>query len=229
MTKRVIITGASSGIGATLAPILASAGCQVILVARRKAKLLEVATECGGLATICEADVTDVSQIAQVVQTARGSGYPVLINNAGIADFGDSATMPWDAHLQILQTNLIGPYALTHAFLPWALERGGQIVNVLSITAKQVFPGSAAYSSAKVGLGMLGAVLSQEYRKAGLRVTNVFPGAIDTPIWDSQGFIPRREDMIPVTVIASQIANLVLMPTNSNIDELVINPPRGVL
>jgi len=229
LTKRVIITGASSGIGAALAPMLAEAGCEVLLVARRRAKLEEVSARCLGRANVHVADLTVLSQIPGVIEAARGEGFPVLVNNAGIGRFGDSVQMPLDDHLAILKSNLIAPYALSHAFLPWALESGGQIINILSITAKLIFPGSAGYSVSKAGLGMLGAVLAQEYRKSGLKVTNVYPGATDTEIWDGQAFVPKKADMIPVDDLAQQIANLILMPTSLNIDELVVNPPRGVL
>jgi len=236
VTRRVIVTGASSGIGRAAALLLAEAGCEVVLAARRRSALEEVAAEihaAGGSAEICVTDVALAEQCRQLVATARelpGEIYPVLVNAAGMADFGDSATMSIEAIEHQVQVNLMGPLYASHAFLPWALERGGgQIVNVLSITASLVFGGSLAYSTSKAGLLMAGKVLAAEYRRKGLKVTAILPGAVDTPIWEGKSFVPKREEMMPVSAVAEAIRDVVLMPRDRNVDELTIMPPKGVL
>ncbi|MGV3618201.1 MAG: SDR family oxidoreductase [Fimbriimonas sp.] len=231
MTKRAIVTGASSGIGAATARLLASAGCEVVLAARRGELLEDLAGEIGDLAHAYPTDVSDGEACAGLVHFARslGPAQPVLVNNAGAAAFGDFVTMPLETIERQIQVGLMGPLYLTHAVLPWMLEDGGQIVNVLSVTATQVFAGAAGYGTAKAGLYMLGRVISAEYRRQGVRVTNILPGAVNTPLWDEQSFVPNREEMLPVSAIAEAIRDVVLLPPDRSVDEIHLMPPKGVL
>lgn len=232
MTRRAIVTGASSGIGHATSVLLAAAGIEVVLAARRAESLKAIADEIGPLARPFPFDITDPAACLDLVSFSRslGEAEPILVNNAGIAEFGDFASMPIEALDRQLAVNLIGPMHLTHAWVPWALEaKAGQLINVLSVTAVQVFGGSAGYSSAKAGFHMLGRILSAEYRRKGLRVTNILPGAVDTPIWEGQAFVPKRQDMLPVQAVAEAIRDVVLLPADRSMDEIFLMPPKGVL
>jgi NAD(P)-dependent dehydrogenase (short-subunit alcohol dehydrogenase family) len=232
VTPRAIVTGASRGIGAATARLLAAAGCEVVLAARGREALEALAGEIGPTAHAFPVDVTDREGCLSLVEFARslGPARPVLVNNAGLAEFGDFATMPLERIERQIEVGLLGPLYLTHGVVPWMLaEGGGAIVNVLSVTANHVFPGAAGYGTAKAGLHMLGRIVAAEYRRQGIRVTNILPGAVDTPLWDTQSFVPNREDMLPPAAVAEAIRDVVFLPPDRAVDEIHLMPPKGVL
>lgn len=234
MNKRILITGASSGIGRASALALSKNGVHLTLVARREAELGEVGEEClakGASVEIYPLDLTQIDAIPALVDTfLTGDCYPVLVNSAGIGVFKSFADLAWEDIDRQINLNLRAPARLIHACLPGMLQRGGgQIINVLSMTCVHILPGGGGYSTAKSGLQMLGKVVSQEYRKKGIRVTNLMPGAVDTPIWDGSPMQSRMGEMIPTVEVASLIARLVESPDSYNMDEILMMPPRGVL
>jgi 3-oxoacyl-[acyl-carrier protein] reductase len=234
--RRVIVFGASSGIGRATAVALSHTECQLVLVARRRALLDELAAQCiaNGSETRClPCDVTKFPEVEDVVELSRawGSGVePVLVNSAGVAEFGDFATTPVTSIDSQIVTNLLGPVYACRSMIPWILEEGfGQIVNVLSVAANRVLSGAATYSASKAGLLMFGRSLSAEYRRQGLRLTSIIPGATDTPIWRNQDFKPTREDMLKPEAVAECIRDVILLPRDRSVDELEIMPPKGIL
>lgn len=234
MDKRILITGASSGIGRASALALAKTGVHLTLVARREAELREVGEEClaeGASVEIYPLDLTQIDAIPALVDTfLTGDGYPVLVNSAGVGIFNQFADLAWEDIDRQITLNLRAPARLIHSCLPGMLQRGGgQVINVLSMTCVHILPGGGGYSSAKAGLQMLGKVVSQDYRKKGIRVTSLMPGAVDTPIWDGSPMQSRMGEMIPTGEVASLIARLVESPDSYNMDEILMMPPRGVL
>lgn len=234
MTKCIIITGASSGIGREAALALSAPGHQLVLAARRQQLLLELLEECldrGGAAHTVACDVSKVDDCRMLVEDARriaGAATPVLINAAGVAEFGDFSEMPVASIENQIQTNLVAPLYLCHEVIPWMLESGrGQIVNVLSVAATRAFGGAVAYAAAKAGLLAAGRCLAEEYRRKGIRVSSILPGATDTPLWAGGG--PSKSDMLPASAVAQAIADIVALPEDRNIDEILLMPPKGVL
>src|SRR5688572_1642593 len=137
MTKRAIVTGASSGIGREAAILLANEGIELVLAARRENMLREVAAGLSGAAAV-GCDVSNPAECKRLVEQARAlePAYPVLVSCAGAAEFGDFAEMAFELVRRQLEVNLMGPLALCHAAIPWMLEQGGgQIINVGSIAA----------------------------------------------------------------------------------------------
>jgi len=236
MKKRAIICGASSGIGRATAIALSKTGCDLVLAARRRALLEELAAQCeanGARALGVPCDITQYMECEELISKAKemeGDAEPVLVNSAGVAEFGDFASTPVTSLDDQIRTNLMGPVYACRAVIPWILEAGtGHIVNVLSISATFVFSGAAAYSASKAGLLMFGKSLAAEYRKKGLRVTSVIPGATDTAIWSHQDFVPSREDMLSPETVAEVIRDVILLPNDRSVDEITIMPPKGVL
>lgn len=236
--KRIVVTGASSGIGRLVSLKLSSHSVELVLVARREQLVKDLAQQCEANGSSClpiACDVTDYVDCMRMLERAKAFNSesevtPVLVNSAGVAEFGDFAEMSITSIENQIRTNLMGPLYACHEMIPWMIERGGgQIINVLSMTAAHVMAGSAAYSAAKAGLLMLGKTIAAEYRRKGVRVTSVLPGATDTPIWNDKSFVPPREDMLTIDAVADLIADIVLMPPDRNIDELTIMPPKGVL
>lgn len=228
MSKRVVVTGASSGIGRATAVMLAKQGHEVVIAARRESTLSEVAAECGQKANVFACDVTtDAKALIEFARNLGDAVEPVLVNAAGVAEFGDFTATGFQNQLDV---NLAAPLALCQAAIPWMLEHGsGQIINVLSIAATTPFSGAAAYAASKAGLLIAGRCLSAEYRKQGVRVTSILPGATNTPIWDDASFVPQRADMLRVSAVAEAICYLVGLPADRVIEELTLTPPKGIL
>ncbi len=234
MTKRILITGASSGIGRAAAIQLAGPGVHLALVARREVELQETADICSEKGASVEIYPRDIGELEKVSVLAEAfvadSGYPVLINAAGIGIFGSFADLGWSDIERQYTVNFLAPAMLIHACLPKMLAcGGGQIINVLSMTCVHVLPGGGGYSPAKAALQMLGKVVSQEYRNQGIRVTNLMPGATDTPIWSGSPMESRMNEMIPTGEVANLIAHLVESPDSYTMDEVLMMPRGGVL
>lgn len=237
MTKRVIITGASSGIGWHTALLLADRHFELVLAARREDKLRELAELCrdrGAIrADVFAADLSIGDNGRALAQNATEDGFQpplVLVNNAGIAEFGDYHSMSPESIDRHLASNLLGPMHLTHALIPHMLEMGGgQIVNVLSIASIHVFAGSSAYSASKAGMLMFSKTLAASYRDQGIRVSAVIPGSVDTPLWEGKGWIPEREDMLQPAAVAECIRDIIESPPDRNYDEVLLMPPKGIL
>ncbi len=180
---------------------------------------------CVHVADLTSDDINDV-----LSEFSADSGYPVVIQSAGVGDFAAFADLAWSSIEEQLQVNYLVPARIIHQLLPHILSQGGgQVINVLSMVCENVLPGAAAYAASKAALQMLGKVLAKEYRAQGLRVTNLLPGAVYTPIWAGSSMDSRREEMIPAEDMARVIADLVKSPQTYNVDELLVMPPGGVL
>ncbi|MFZ4506240.1 MAG: SDR family NAD(P)-dependent oxidoreductase [Fimbriimonas sp.] len=234
MKRTILITGASSGIGREAAIALAQEDHHLVLAARRVELLEEVAAQArslGATTTVVGIDLSQPGDGARAIEAiAQSEGYPVLVNNAGMITMKPFLDQTWDTLAGQLQVNLHAPIELCHQFVPIALARGGgQILNILSIVAEQTFAQTSAYTAAKAGLRAFGRVLAAEYRRKGLKVTAILPGATDTPIWAGAGWSPKAEDMIPPIAIATAIADVVRAPLTHNIEEITIMPTGGSL
>jgi short-subunit dehydrogenase len=229
---RAIVTGASSGIGRATAIALAEEGCEVILAARRRDALEELAAT-NRLFQVRVCDVGIEADCLELVSAARdesGDCHPVLVNAAGIAEFGPFDEMGWESITDHFKVNVLGPILLTQAALPWILEHGeGHVVNVLSIAATNPFLGAAVYCASKSALHMFGRSIAAEYRSRGVRVTSLLPGSTDTSLWDGKGFVPNRLDMLSAVAVGECIRDVVLSPMDRSYDEIVLMPPKGIL
>ena len=194
--RRVLVTGASKGIGLAVAKRLAAAGAKVAMVARGSAELEMGAKEIGAEAFVADVSSPEsVDGLRQSVEETLGGAPDAVVNAAGAFSLGSFAeTAPADFDLQ-LSANLRGPFLVTRAFLPAMLaRRSGHIVNVGSIAGRIALPGNAAYSASKYGLRGMHEVLAVELRGTGVRATLVEPSATDTPLWDRLD-PDRREDL----------------------------------
>lgn len=234
--KRVVITGASSGIGRAAALQLARNGHALVLVSRRLDMLLELAKECGERGAraidVVSLDVAKTEESLRLQNAVRelGVGEIVLINAAGQGRFGSFHETPLVDHLAQMQVNTAGTIAATHALVPLMLEAGGgQVINVLSIAVKHDFPGATSYTASKAAIAGFGRSLSAEYRSQGIRVTSLFPGATDTSLWDTSAGHPPREQMLMARAVGRAIRDLVNLPADRVVDELTITPPLGIL
>ncbi|MFC5702986.1 SDR family NAD(P)-dependent oxidoreductase [Cohnella faecalis] len=182
----VLVTGASSGIGALTAKLLAERGAIPILTARSSDKLAELSASIRSEHAVFAMDVQREEQVSEVVAEVhrRYGRIDVLLNNAGYGEFVPfaEATM---AHFQdMMDVNYMGVVRCSKAVLPFMLEAGqGHIVNVASIAGKLGTAKSSGYSATKHAVIGLTGALRQELRKSGILVSAVNPGPIDTPFF----------------------------------------------
>lgn len=192
--KTVLITGASSGIGAALARVFAAKGHDLILVARRAEKLEALATDLktahGATCTVIAADLAD-SEAPQHLFDAvvsRALEVDILVNNAGILERGTYCDIELADHVNLIQVNVAAPAALARLFLVPMLERGhGRILNVASTSAFQPAPGLATYAASKAFLLSLSEALWIETRGKGVTVTALCPGFTNTDMIAGEG------------------------------------------
>lgn len=233
-SRTVLITGVSSGIGRSLALEFASRGDTIIGFARdrKRLKALETAVRAeGGRAVMFVCDVRSERQVNNALKKgAHGRPVDILINNAGATVFGDFLKTPAVKFNEIIDTNLKGAMIVTRAVLPSMVKRRrGAIVNIVSYAAKTVYPGSSAYSAAKSGLAGMMSVIREEVRSSGVKVTNVYPGAILTPMWSAKHRTTFKNVMIPTEDFAAMLYELTVQPESMTLEEVVVRPPIGDL
>lgn len=227
--KVALVTGASQGIGRATAEALATAGAEVILVARGADALAAAAAACGPRATAMPGDVATADGAATLVQAVwqRLGGPPdVLVNNAGLfalAPVHETDVAEFSATLEL---NLVAPFRLLRAFLPaWRGRGAGQVVTIGSVADRHPFPDNGAYAASKFGARALHEVVRAETQGTGVRCSLVSPGPVDTPLWDPiqpetrEGF-PSREAMLRAVDVADAVVWCATRPPHVNIDEL---------
>jgi uncharacterized protein len=194
-----LITGASAGIGTEFAKRLAERGYDLILSARRRDRLDELAgrlrAEHGGIRVeVIVADLAGIDAPAQIAaETARlGLQVDLLVNNAGFGTHGRFESLPADRERDEVMVNVEALVALTHAYLPAMLERGsGGVINVASTAAFQPVPYMAVYAATKAFVRSFSEALHEEVRKRGVRVLALCPGPTATEFFDISVAPPR--------------------------------------
>lgn len=185
-----VLTGASSGIGATLARTLAAAGWDLTLVARRRERLEALAAELPVRCHVVQADLSDTAHATAWLAGARAELGPVelLVNNAGVQVAGPTATVDAERGEASLRVNLASPLRLCTAVLPGMLERGsGAIVNIASMASLAPTPGMAWYNASKAGLAGASEALRGELLGTGVHVLTVYPGIIASTAMGRRG------------------------------------------
>jgi NADP-dependent 3-hydroxy acid dehydrogenase YdfG len=236
------ITGASSGIGEATALELARAGAAVAVGARRRERLdglVEKVEADGGRALAIEVDVSDEGQARLFVETAHAElgGLSILVNNAGVMLLGPVEGADIEQWRRMIGVNVLGLLYCTHAALPLMRERGGgDIVNVSSVAGRRADAGAAVYNMTKFGVHAFSEALRHEALHAGIRVTTVAPGFVETELQghntnplvrtamersrEQIGEVLRAED------IAEAILHAVTRPPHVCVNEVVVRPTR---
>ncbi|MFL5745932.1 MAG: SDR family oxidoreductase [Niastella sp.] len=188
LTKTIVITGASSGVGKAMAWELAQAKNRLVLAARREEALAEVVSECkqlGGLAIAIRTDMRSVEGIRQLAAKAVefGDAIDVWINNAGVLAAGALEEIPADVNEDVIRTNLMGYIHSAHAVLPYFKEQGyGLLINNISIGGWFPTPYGAAYTASKFGIRGFSESLKGELTAfPDIHICDLYPGFLDTP------------------------------------------------
>jgi NAD(P)-dependent dehydrogenase (short-subunit alcohol dehydrogenase family) len=157
----------------------------------------------------------------------------ILVAAAGILRPANGAirqlvSMPLAEWREVVETNLTGMFLADRAVLPHMLAQGkGQIINVSSTSGRRGYAYDAAYCASKFGVIGLTESLAAEVRPHGIRVHLLLPGAIETPMWEQNGPIPRPEQVLPVAQVADLVAFLAALPLDTEYPETVIEPRRA--
>lgn len=232
--KRALVTGGGSGIGLAVARLFLQEGARVAITGRNEAKLQRAAGElaAGDRLLAHAADVSEPDQAQELVERVTGAwgGIDVLVNNAG-ANLKERAfrELTPESWRMMLRSNLDGAFFCCRAVLPQMLQRrDGVIVNVNSVSGKRAGPlGGAAYCAAKFALAALGICLAAEERESGLRVSNIYPGEVDTPILEHRPQAvteEHRRKILRPEDVAGAVLYVATLPPNVSVPELVIKP-----
>jgi NAD(P)-dependent dehydrogenase (short-subunit alcohol dehydrogenase family) len=232
--KIALVTGGSSGIGLSIAKALAQEGCRVAMVARDPEKLRQAAESYGGKPPLVwySCDVADRQAVEKLFGWLRESLGPVdiLVNAAGInirrRAVGELDPADWD---RVIAVNLNGAFYCTRAALEQMRpKREGLIINISSISGKRALKYSGvAYCASKFGMTALGTCVGIEEWPNGIRVTNIYPGEVDTPILEHRPTpVPpeRRAQMLKPEDVAACVLFVAKLPPHVLVPELVVTP-----
>lgn len=185
------VTGASSGLGAHFATVLADAGANVVIGARRKEKLDGLSQRLDGSAgkiMVVEMDVNDTAKISSIFDAIEEQGLPVdiLVNNAGMNVVAPALELTPEGYDQILNTNTKAPFFMATEAARRMITRKqpGRIINIASVGASNVLPGLTAYCMSKSAILMMSRGLSREWSRHMINVNTICPGYIETEIND---------------------------------------------
>ncbi|MDX6619938.1 MAG: uncharacterized protein QOK36_2324 [Gaiellales bacterium] len=220
MGRLAMVTGASSGIGDAYATRLAEEGWDLVLVARRRDRLEQVATRLkdahGISARIVDADLADPGRVAELSEEAAGLSLGLLVNNAALAHYMPFATLPAEPARELVNLNVLAPVLLTRAVVPGMVERGeGAVISVASLLAfsgawdNEYLPKRAVYAASKAFLVTFTQILAGELQGTGVRTQVVCPGLVRSEFHTRQGLdmsaVPRME---PESVVEASLADL---------------------
>ncbi|MEO1414389.1 MAG: SDR family oxidoreductase [Bacteroidota bacterium] len=230
--KVVIITGASSGIGASTARLLAKNGAKIMLAARRVEKLQELQKEIGEQAAYHETDVTDYVQVQALVEATiqKFGKVDVLINNAGVGYLGPMEEASIEEWHTMMDVNVNGVLHAIHAALPELLKSKGHIINIDSVAGHNYFPRAVVYCASKHAVKALSYGIRVEFRDK-VKVTNISPGAVATEFITHFTHEETKKNMensfqngLQPDDIAQAILEVLAKPPHVVVNEVIIRP-----
>ncbi len=226
--KNILIAGATGGIGAAAARLLAGSGARLFLTGRNPERLAAVAAACNIPSAHCfAADLTRPDEVARLKAQYFNvlPSIDILINAAGVGIIRPLEQLDETLFLQSLQVNLYAPFLLMRAFLPAMKEaKKGLVIHIPGVLGKVPMAGAAAYSASKYGLvGMLQSI-REELKRTEIRMTQLYLGGTDSPFWDTIDLKVQREKMVTAEEAGRAIWFLCQQPASGVVSEMVLQP-----
>lgn len=227
-----VVSGGGTGIGREIALELARRGYELVLLGRREDPLRDTMEAAGATGLVRACDVRDpdaVEHVAKEIQHFWGAA-DIVVPAAGVAHVGPLEDLPPRDFAATVKVNLIGAALLIRALLPAMKQQGkGWIVPILSPAARRGFPGWTAYCASKWGLAGFVAALREELAGTGIRITALYPGATDTPIWDRVPGDWDRSRMVPAREVARALGYALEADPSTLVEEIHLGPAGGAL
>ena len=226
--KKVVVAGATGGIGSSLVKLLIQSGAEVFITGRNNEKLSNIAAAHGIPAShFMATDISDGTQMELMAEKVLSQlGTPdILINLAGIGIIKPMEQLSLDDFSRSIQTNLIGAFLFVKSFLPAMKEvKKGLIINVPGVLGKVPMAGAAAYSASKYGIVGMMQSIREELKRTEIRITNLFLGGVDSPFWDEIDLRVQKDKMIREEEAARSIWFLCQQPASGVVSEMVLQP-----
>jgi NADP-dependent 3-hydroxy acid dehydrogenase YdfG len=232
--KTALVTGGATGIGLGVAVALAQEGCRVAIAGRREDKLREAAASFQGSPALSyrAADVGDLKSVESLIAWATKELGPldILVNSAGVnvlrRTLAELSPEDWDLMMRV---NATGAFYCLRSVLPQMRERrDGLIINISSIAGKRSsLLGGIGYTASKFAMTAAGVTAAREEAQYGIRVTNVYPGEVDTPILEHRPnpvSAEHRAKILKPEDVAAAVLMVACLPPRAHIPELVIKP-----
>jgi short-subunit dehydrogenase len=229
--KRILITGASRGIGRAIAEKLAAPDVTLLLHGRDTVALAEtckaVQSRCAGAVKLIH-DLATEKGVRALTSQVGSDPIHVLINNAGIAVVKPFREITFEEWEQTLGVNVTAPFLLMQRFAG-QMPPGSSIVNILSIAAKSGFANWSAYCMSKFALEGFSQSVRQELRERCIRVLNIYPAATNTEIWDDMTGDWPREKMISADQVADAVSFALTRPVDVAVENITLSNAAGNL
>jgi NAD(P)-dependent dehydrogenase (short-subunit alcohol dehydrogenase family) len=226
--KKVVVAGATGGIGSSLVKLLVQSGAEVFITGRNNEKLSNIANTHGiPDSHFMATDISDgihMELLAERVLSQLGTP-DILINLAGIGIIKPMEQLSLDDFSKSIQTNLVGAFLFVKSFLPAMKEvKKGLIINVPGVLGKVPMAGAAAYSASKYGIVGMMQSIREELKRTEIRITNLFLGGVDSPFWDEIDLRVQKDKMIREEEAARSIWFLCQQPASGVVSEMVLQP-----
>jgi NADP-dependent 3-hydroxy acid dehydrogenase YdfG len=225
--KKILLIGATGGIGNRLAKLLQVSGAHVYITGRNTVKLAATGEQAGIQSDKqFQLDITDESSIDETITAIQKDGpIDILINAAGIGLIKTMDTLTTEDFLRTLQVNLVGSFLVTKAVLPAMKQaKKGLIIHIPGVLGKTPMAGAAAYGASKYGLVGMMQSIREEIKRTEIRITNLFLGGVDSPFWDNIDLRVQRDKMVQAEEAAKAIWFLCQQPASAVVSEMVLQP-----
>ena len=229
--KRILITGASRGIGRAITEKLAAPDVELLLHGRDNVALAEVCqlvqSKAGNVVKLAY-DLATKPGVCRLIDAVGSAPLNVLVNNAGVAvvkPYTEVTDVEWE---QTMGVNVTAPFMLIQHFAP-RMSPGSAIVNILSVAAKTAWPNWSVYCASKFALDGLATAIREELREHKVRMINVYPAATDTDIWNAVSGEWPREKMMSATQVADAVAYAINQPPGVSVEDITLSNTAGKL
>lgn len=220
--KIALVTGTSSGIGEAIADELLAKDYFVIGLSRSPAQIEHDSYQHFNV------DITEEQQVIKAFRELNTDyGIDLLVNNAGICDFSELTETSSSHFSQALKTNVLGHFHILKNFEPFILEGETHIVNILSVASKYAFENSSAYTASKYAFKGLIETCEKEWSKYQVKFSKLYPGAIDTPLWDKLELGGDRENMLSLEEFIYVFNMCILAPKIVRFDDITFLHKNG--